>query len=230
MDTPETPARLLLVEDDPGLVEMLAGLLADEGYAVDQARDGQQGLHLGLTRAYDLLVLDRGLPALEGLDLLARLRARGVGTPALVLSALGHPSDRVDGLDAGAEDYLAKPFDVDELLARLRALLRRHADRARTLSFPGGRLELDSRQVRPDTARPSSGDEPVQLSERECSLLATLARRPTRVFGRVELLSLVFEDAESENAVDTYVHYLRRKLGRRIVKTVRGGGYQMGGL
>lgn len=230
-ELPAAPAtRVLLVEDDRRLVEMLTGLLTDEGYAVESAPDGQRGLHLGLTRDYDLLVLDRGLPAIEGLDLLGRLRGRGVVTPALVLSALGNPSDRVDGLDAGAEDYLAKPFDIDELLARLRALLRRHRDTSRSLTFPGGRLDLDSRQVIVDDARPGSEHGSIQLSERECGLLGTLASRPTRVFARDELRRMVFEDAGSDNVVDTYVHYLRRKLGRRVVRTVRGGGYQLGRL
>jgi two-component system, OmpR family, response regulator QseB len=232
VSSPVSPAvRLLLVEDDRTLSEMLARLLSDEGYAVDRAPDGQRGLHLGLTRDYDLMVLDRGLPAIDGLDLIGRLRSRGVTTPTLVLSALGNPSDRVEGLDAGAEDYLTKPFDVDELLARLRALRRRHRDTARTLLLPGGRLDLDSRQVtRPDRHRAQSDVPGVQLSERECGLLATLAGRTTRVFTRGELLGLVFEDAESEVVVDTYVHYLRRKLGRGVVRTVRGRGYQLGRL
>jgi two-component system response regulator QseB len=215
-------ARLLLVEDDPQLQRMLDTLLTEEGYEVDLAADGQRGLHLGLTREYDVLVLDRGLPAVDGLDLLARLRSRGVVTPTLVLSALGNPADRVAGLDAGAEDYLSKPFDVDELLARLRALRRRHLDVARSLPLPSGRLELDSRCVVLD------GSDPVRLSERECDLLATLATRPTHVFSRPQLLRLVFSDAESEMVVDTYVHYVRRKLGRKIVDTVRGRGYQLG--
>ncbi len=231
VDPQTEPTRVLLVEDDRRLVEMLTGLLVDEGYQVDSAADGHTGLHLGLTRTYDLLVLDRGLPALEGLDMLGRLRGRGVTTPALVLSALGNPAHRVEGLDAGAEDYLAKPFDIDELLARLRALLRRHPDTARCLLFPGGRVDLDSRQViaEPSAEQPASPrPDLVQLSERECGLLATLASRPSRVYSRTELLQVVFEDAESGNLVDTYVHYLRRKLGRHIIRTVRGGGYQMG--
>ena len=123
-DGAEAP-RLLLVEDDRLLAEMLTEILRAAGYLVDAARDGQSGLHLGLTHSYDVIVLDRGLPAIDGLDLLGRLRSRGVVTPVLVLSALGLPRDRVDGLDAGAEDYLAKPFDLEELRARLRALLRR---------------------------------------------------------------------------------------------------------
>ncbi len=130
--------RLLLVEDDPELAAMLTELLTAEGYVVEAAVDGQRGLHLGLTRDYDVMLLDRGLPAIEGLDLLTRLRGRGRNTPTLVLSALGNPRDRVEGLDAGAEDYLGKPFDLDELLARLRALLRRHQDHADRLPVPGG--------------------------------------------------------------------------------------------
>src|SRR3954471_22692157 len=139
--------RLLLVEDDRELAGLLDGLLAEEGYAVDIARDGQRGLHLGLTRTYDVIVLDRGLPAIEGLDLLGRLRSKGVLTPALVLSALGNPADRVAGLDAGAEDYMSKPFDVDELAARLRALRRRRYEHSASLPVPAGTLDIETRQV-----------------------------------------------------------------------------------
>ena len=214
--------RLLLVEDDRSLAGMLEEILVAAGYVVDLARDGQAGLHLGLSRSYDLVVLDRGLPAIEGLDLLGRLRARGVGVPVLVLSALGLPRDRVDGLDAGAEDYLAKPFDIDELLARVRALLRRHGDLSDTLPVAGGRLVVSARTV--ISASGSTHD----VSERESALLAVLARRPGRVFSRSELMSAVFPDAEDDGVVDTYVHYLRRKLGRHTVRTVRGLGYQLG--
>src|SRR6476660_6823156 len=124
----ERGARVLVIEDDPKLATMLTELLVGEGYDVEVAHDGQRGLHLGLTREFDLLLLDRGLPVIEGLDLLEKLRAQGRHVPTLVLSALGQTRDRVDGLDAGAEDYLGKPFDVDELLARMRALLRRPHD------------------------------------------------------------------------------------------------------
>jgi DNA-binding response OmpR family regulator len=112
---------LLLVEDDQALLAMLERLLSDEGYAVTVASDGQRGLHLGLTRPFDVMVIDRGLPAIEGVDLLGRLRSRSVGSPALILTARGTLADRVEGLDAGAQDYLVKPFEIDELLARLRA-------------------------------------------------------------------------------------------------------------
>ena len=222
---PETgPARVLVVEDDRALSAMLAEILRSAGYAVEVARDGQSGLHLGLTRQHDVIVLDRGLPAIDGLSLLARLRSRGVSTPVLILSALGLPRDRVDGLDAGAEDYLSKPFDVDELLARLRALRRRHLDQALDLAVPGGRLLLDSRTVTRTDA------EPQFLSDRECLLLQVLARRPQQVFSRADLLDHVFSDAADEGVVDTYVHYLRRKLGHRTIRTVRGLGYQLGTL
>jgi two-component system response regulator QseB len=214
--------RLLLVEDDPELTRMLGELLTTEGYDVVLAADGQRGLHLGLTRDFDVIVLDRGLPAIEGLDLLTRLRANGRHAPTLVLSAQGNPGDRVEGLDAGAEDYLGKPFDVDELLARLRALLRRHHDHAEVLRLPGGKLQLNTRSVLLD-----DGTE-VALSEREGTLLAVLARNPKRVFSRVDLVDTVFESAEEAGVVDTYVHYLRRKLGRGVVETVRGLGYRIG--
>lgn len=228
MEAPATQApKVLLVEDDPRLVDLLTTLLTEEGYDVEIARDGHRGLHCGLVRRYDVVVLDRRLPALDGLDLLSRLRGQGVTTPVLVLSALSNPADRVAGLDAGAEDYLGKPFDVDELLARLRALRRRHLDTARWLPIGSWRLDLDTRQVlvAPGAAEPAS---PVRLSERECALLAVLAGRPTQVFTRRELLRLAFPEADSDAVIDTYVHYVRRKLGRAVIATVHGRGYQLG--
>lgn len=216
--------RVLLVEDDRELASMLEEFLADEGYAVEVARDGQRGLHLGLTHPFDLLVLDRGLPAVEGLDLLARLRDRGVTAPALVLSALGNPADRVAGLDAGAEDYMAKPFDIDELAARLRALRRRAAGSAGAGVVRWGTRQIDLRSRRITAADGSV----VDLSERECSLLGLLVARPRQVFSRREILDRVFDGADDEGLVDTYVYYLRRKLGRGAVSTVRGLGYRAG--
>jgi two-component system response regulator QseB len=216
--------RILLIEDDPTIVALLGQLLTEEGYRFDVAKDGQQGLHLALVRHYDIVVLDRGLPALDGLDLLTRLRSKGFTTPVLILSALGNPADRVAGLDAGAEDYLAKPFDVDELLARLRALRRRHLDLAATLPISESRqLNIETRQVARD-----GDDDPIRLSERECDVLAVLARRPNQIFTRDDLLELAFPEAESLAVVDTYIHYLRRKLGRSVILTVHGRGYQLG--
>ena len=216
---------LLLVEDDRELAAMLTRLLEEEGYEVAHAPDGQRGLHLGLTHTFAVMVIDRGLPAIEGLDLLTRLRGKGVTAPALVLSARGTTSDRIDGLDAGAEDYLTKPFDIGELLARLRALQRRHTSTSRVLHLGRRVLDLESRLVLEPGADPATG---VSLSERESQLLEVLARRPRQVFSRADLLDLVFTDAESEVVTDTYVHYCRRKLGRDVIRTVRGLGYQLG--
>jgi two-component system, OmpR family, response regulator QseB len=217
---------VLVVEDDPELRIMLVTVLTEDGYQVEVAADGHRGLHLGLTRNYDVLLLDRRLPAVDGVDLVGRLRSSGVTTPVLMLSALANPSHRVEGLDAGAEDYLGKPFDIDELLARLRALRRRHLDTARSLPLGDGRLDLDTRQV---LTGDTSGDQPaVRLSDRECALLATLAGRPTRVFSRHDLVAIVFPEAGSEIVVDTYVHYLRRKLGKTVISTARGHGYRIG--
>ena len=213
-----------MVEDDRTLVGLLTQLLTGQGFVVETAHDGQAGLHAGLTRRYEAMVIDRGLPGIEGVDLIARLRSRGVTTPALVLTARGALADRVAGLDAGAEDYLVKPFEVAELLARLRALLRRHTDHAGSLPLGRRILDIPGRRV-VDTHVDGGGD--VALTERECALLAVLAARPTRVFTRAELLERVF-DAESPGAVDTYVSYLRRKLGRDVVVTVHGLGYRRG--
>ena len=217
----ESP-RILVVEDDSRLLTMLTDLLSSEGYVVTTARDGQRALHLGLTEKFDNLLLDRGLPVIEGLDLLDKLRQAGIQTPALILSALGNPADRVEGLDRGAEDYLAKPFDIDELLARLRVLRRRVAATIPVLRIPGGALEPESRTVT------MTGHEPVLLSEREADLLERLARRPAQVFSRSDLLAEVFADADDTGVVDTYVHYLRKKLGTATITTIRGVGYQLG--
>jgi two-component system response regulator QseB len=213
---------LLLVEDDAQLSAMLAELLGDAGYAVEVAQDGQRGLHLGLTRPYAVMIIDRGLPAIEGVDLVRRFRSRGIATPILVLTALGTLGDRVEGLDAGAEDYLTKPFEVDELLARLRALLRRHTNDASLISLGARSLDVPRRRVLSD------GAPDVELSGRECDLLRLLASRPGRIFTREELLSRVFTDADSTGAVDTYVYYLRRKLGTAVIQTVHGIGYRLG--
>ena len=214
--------RLLIVEDDRELRTMLERLLGDEGYRVDAVADGQAGLHRALVDQYDVMVIDRGLPAIDGLDLTRRLRGRGIATPVIILTAYGSVVDRVEGLDAGAEDYLVKPFEVDELLARLRALLRRHATVGETIQLGDGTVDLVRRIARTSDGRA------IELSGRECALLRTLATRPGRVFNRDELRKTVFDTADSETVVDTYVHYLRRKLGKEVVQTMRGHGYRIG--
>ena len=215
-------SRLLIVEDDGQLAGMLAELLTREGYEVDVALDGHRGLHLGLSRSYRVMIIDRRLPVVEGLDLVARLRRRAVASRMLILTALGDHAERVRGLDAGADDYLPKPFDLDELMARVRALDRRFADHAELLPVGAGHLDVELRDVTlPDGRR-------VALSPREFHLLFALASRPKTIYSRAQLRQQVFTDTEAESIVDTYVYYLRRKLGRQVVRTVRGFGYQIG--
>ena len=217
----EPSRRLLLVEDDRTLGPMLVEILA-EVYEVQHAVDGQQGLHAALSRPFDVLVVDRGLPGIEGVDLVRRLRSSGVLVPVLILTARGTVADRVQGLDAGAEDYLVKPFEIDELMARLRALLRRNADAAETVDLGRRRYRVIDRTV-------VGGDAAtLELSVTEGRLLEVLARRPQQVFTRPDLLELVFDPSDGAGSVDTYVYYLRRKLGREAVRTVYGLGYRWG--
>ncbi len=203
---------------------MLAELFSSEGYDVDVAFDGHRGLHLGLSRRHQVMVIDRMLPGIEGLDLVKRLRRVGVTTRVLVLTALGELGERVTGLDSGADDYLVKPFEVDELLARVRALHRRDLSGAEILPLGDGELDLRRREVR---LADGTG---IELSLREFSLLHALAEGPKIVHDRSHLRERVFPDTSAESIVDTYVYYLRRKLGRDVVRTVRGRGYQMGAL
>ena len=167
--------------------------------------------------------MDRGLPGVEGVDLVRRLRLRGVATPALILTARGTVADRVEGLDAGAQDYLVKPFDVAELLARLRALLGRA-----TLGEGAAELPVGSRRLIVGEGRVVDGESEVILSRREALLLETLARRPRQVFTRESCSTHAFDNAETEGAVDTYVYYLRKKLGKDSIETVHGVGYRLG--
>lgn len=212
---------ILLVEDDRRLVAMLDELLTEEGYAVTVARDGHTALHNGLTRKFDALVVDRGLPAIEGVDLIGRLRSAGVTAPMLILTARGTVADRVDGLNAGADDYVVKPFDVDELLARLRALLRRNHEQRDVIRIGEAVFDAPARRV-------TMAGKEIALSATEAQLLQLLAAEPRRIFTREEILGSVFGEAESPNVVDTYVHYLRRKLGRQSIGTVYGVGYRIG--
>ena len=218
--TEERP-RLLLVEDDHQLGPLLQEVL-HEVYTVDLVPDGQSGLHAGLTRSYSAMVIDRGLPGIEGVDLVRRLRRQGVSTPVLILTARATVADRVEGLDAGAHDYLVKPFEVDELLARLRALLRRPVDQATQLELGDSRFDVSGHRVL------GSDGSVIDLSGREAALLEVLARRPHQVFTRPQLLTAVFDPADDPGSVDTYVYYLRRKLGRHVVQTVHGVGYRLG--
>ncbi|MEY9892521.1 two-component system response regulator QseB [Catenulispora sp. MAP5-51] len=217
-------SRLLVVEDDTDLAALLTSLIEGEGYHVDTAHDAQRGLHLGLANDYRVMVIDRRLPGMDGLELVAGLRRRAVTARVLILTALGAYAERVRGLDGGADDYLTKPFDVEELLARVRALDRRFADESDLLRLGEGFLDRQAREVAlPDGTR-------VPLSPREFDLLNTLAARPRAIHSRSQLRSQVFPDTAAESVVDTYVYYLRRKLGRQIVRTVYGLGYRIGML
>ena len=220
--------KILVVEDEPRMGELIRRVLAAEHHAVDVAPDGVTALAFaGAGQAYDVLVLDRMLPDLEGLELLRLLRARGVATPALMLTALGGVDERVAGLDAGADDYLGKPFAFSELLARVRALGRRP-----TVNAPGplmaGDLELDQER---HVAR--VGARAVDLSAREFALLAYLIRHEGRVVTRQQILDAVWgaEPDVYSNVVDLYVSYVRRKLAElereSLLRTVRGVGYAL---
>ncbi|MEV0941545.1 response regulator transcription factor [Micromonospora wenchangensis] len=226
MTDPSPPAHgpLLLVEDDAELADMLVELFHRAGYRIDLARDGQRGLHLALRGPYQVIMLDRRLPAIDGVDLLVRLRRRSVAARVLMLSALGDLDERIRGLDAGADDYLPKPFEVTELMARVRALTRRRFDGAELIPIGAGQLDLAQRGVRLPDGRE------VTLSGREFELIRLLASQPRMVHSRSQLRGRVFGADRTEAVVDTYVHYLRRKLGDRVVRTVHGLGYQIGAL
>ncbi|WP_045729374.1 response regulator transcription factor [Pseudarthrobacter chlorophenolicus] len=216
---------LLLIEDDPVLGPLIAELLEPD-YAVRLAANGQEGLHLGLTQPWDVMVIDRGLPVMDGVSVIAALRSKGVATPILILTALGDTDQKVQGLDAGANDYMTKPFDAGELAARLRALTRTYStpDDGGAALVGIGTWELDpaSRAVR------SVYGHTVSLTAKEAEVLAALAAEPGRVFTRDELLTGHFHPTDQPGVIDTYVHHLRRKISRTVIRTVHGVGYQIG--
>ncbi|WP_417233259.1 response regulator transcription factor [Arthrobacter sp.] len=226
--SPVRVPRLLLVEDDPALGPLLREMLAD-GFAAELVGDGPAGLHRGLTGDWDVMVIDRGLPGIDGIRLISALRGQGVTTPILILTALGAVADKVEGLDAGANDYLVKPFDLDELTARLRALTRDHGQQrpeeaAATVAVGSWELSERTRLLT------SPYGDRVELSPAEARLLAVLAAAPERVFTRAELLEAAFSPEDGPGIVDTYVHHLRKKTARSIIRTVHGTGYHLGGL
>ncbi len=216
--------RLLLVEDDPLLGDGLKQGLQAEGYTVDWLRDGSQALHSLLTENFDLVVLDLGLPGMDGMDVLKEIRDRGLKLPLLILTARDAVGDRVSGLDQGADDYLTKPFDLEELSARLRSLLRRSQDRAApVLAF--GDLSLD-----PAAWEVHQAGKKVALSRKEFTVLRYLLEHQGRVVSRERLEQALYGwDMEIEsNALEVHVHKLRKKLGADLIATVRGVGYRIG--
>jgi two-component system OmpR family response regulator len=213
--------RILLVEDDTMIGAAVLEVLRQEHYAVDWVRDGSAADAALVAEQYDLVLLDLGLPKADGLSVLRALRARRDTVPVLVATARDAVGDRVAGLDAGADDYIVKPYDTDELLARVRALLRRSAGRGEpVLSHKG--LELN-----PATREAALNGTPLNLSPREWALLEPMLQRPGVVFSRAQLEQKLYgwKDDVSSNAVEVYVHGLRKKLGPDFIRTVRGLGY-----
>ena len=213
--------RVLLVEDDKALGEGLRLGLRQEGYTVDWLEDGASALHALLSEDFDLLVLDLGLPRMSGLQVLRELRRSGSALPVLILTARDATEDRIAGLDAGADDYLVNPFDLDELKARLRALLRRSAGRAELrIEHAGVSLDPSSQQV-------SYQGKPVPMTPKEYLLLHELLSQPGKVLTRERLAQLLYgwdEEAES-NTLEVHIHHLRKKLFSGLIRTVRGVGY-----
>jgi two-component system, OmpR family, response regulator len=213
--------RVLLVEDDAMIGEAVLDVLRAEHYAVDWVRDGAMADTALHSETYDLVLLDLGLPKRDGLEVLRSLRARHSTVPVLVATARDAVGDRVAGLDAGADDYVVKPYDTDELLARVRALIRRSAGRGEPVfSHKGVTLN-------PATREAEVGGEPVTLSAREWAVLEPMLARPGVVFSRAQLEEKLYgwKDDISSNAVEVYVHGLRKKLGSELIQTVRGLGY-----
>lgn len=213
--------RILLVEDDPMIGESVLEALFAEGYAVDWVRDGEAADTAAATCAYDLAVLDLGLPGRDGLDVLRRLRGRGQALPVLITTARDGLDQRVSGLDAGADDYLPKPYDLEELLARIRANLRRAAGGLEPV-FAFGNVVINpaTREARVDGA-------PVLLTGREWAVLEPLLARPGSILSRAQLEGKLYgwQDDPASNAVEVYIHGLRRKLGADLIQNVRGVGY-----
>ena len=213
--------RILLVEDDLSLGEGIRVALKPEGYTVDWLQDGRSALHALKHESFDLAVLDLGLPRLDGLEVLKQLRASGSPLPVLVLTARDAMTDRVAGLDAGADDYLVKPFDVAELKARLRALLRRSFNR------PQPALEYQGITLDPVNLTVTWQGRPVGLQRKEFILLHELIAQPGRVLTRDKLQQALYgwgEEIES-NAIEVHIHHLRKKFTPELIRTVRGVGY-----
>ncbi|WP_321397995.1 response regulator transcription factor [Emcibacter sp.] len=215
--------RLLLVEDDQDLSRQMKTILEDGGYAVDASFDGEDGHFLGETESYDAIILDLGLPVMDGLSVLRKWRSKGIVTPVLILTARDEWSEKVAGLDAGADDYVTKPFKVEEVLARVRALIRRSVGKA-SPELACGPVTLNT-----NNSRVSVNGSPVKLTAQEYKLLSYMMHHPEKVISRTELTEHIYDqdfDRDS-NTIEVFVTRIRKKLGVNILKTIRGMGYQL---
>jgi two-component system OmpR family response regulator len=215
--------RILIVEDEASLAKQLTSSVAEAGYAVDHAADGEQADFLAQTTQYDAIMLDLGLPKIDGLTLLRKWRDSGLATPVLALTARGSWHEKVQGIDGGADDYVSKPFRLEEVLARLRALIRRASGRL-TPELRAGRVMLDPRQ-----ARVTLDGAPVKLTSHEFRVLSYLMHNRGRVISQAELVEHIYaQDFDRDsNTVEVFIARLRRKLGASLIETVRGMGYRI---
>ena len=215
--------RILIVEDEPVLARQISDALGQAGYAVECAADGERADELARTEGFDAIVLDRGLPGIDGLTLLLDWREAGVTVPVLMLTARGSWHEKVQGIDGGADDYMAKPFRIEEVLARIRALLRRAGGHAAP-ELRSGPVTLD-----PRLARVTLAGAPVKLTSHEYRVLAYLMHRPGQVVSQSELVEHIYAQSfdRDSNTVEVFIARLRRKLGSDAIETVRGMGYRM---
>ncbi|MFP6731898.1 MAG: response regulator transcription factor [Alphaproteobacteria bacterium] len=215
--------RLLVIEDERELAAQIAAALRDADYAVDVAHDGEEGYYLGEVEPYDAVILDLGLPKIDGLTVLKRWRAAGQDMPVLILTARDRWNEKVEGFDSGADDYVSKPFSMEELLARLRALIRRAAGHA-SPELVCGDIRVDTR-----SSRVSVDGAPVSLTAHEFKLLSYLIHHQHKVVSRTELVEHMYDqdfDRDS-NTIEVFVGRLRKKIGGNLIKTVRGQGYRL---
>ncbi len=215
--------RLLLVEDDPDLSRQMKAILEGDGYAVDVSMDGEDGHFLGETESYDTIVLDLGLPIMDGVSVLTKWRGAGISTPVLILTARDGWSEKVAGLDAGADDYVTKPFKIEELLARVRALIRRAAGQA-SPELTCGKVTLNT-----NSSKVTVDGMPIRLTAQEYKLLSYMMHHPEKIISRTELTEHIYDqdfDRDS-NTIEVFVTRVRKKLGVAIINTIRGLGYQL---
>jgi len=217
--------RILLVEDDAMIGKAVRQGLLQAGFTVDWAGDGRDGELSLANGVYDLAILDLGLPRRDGMSILTGLRGRGHALPVLIISARDTVRDRILGLEAGADDYMLKPFDLDEMVARVRALLRRHGGSGSPI-FKCGAVSLD-----PVRKQVSQGGDPVELSAKEFAVLEALMRRPGAVLSCKQLEESIYgwDNPVESNAIEVHLHHLRKKLGVGVIKNVRGVGYRVNG-